>query len=378
MTASSPPAAAGVPVGAAEARDRDRTHEPHRALGRDLVQDGGGLPGVEALQHGGRDGIVERRDLPGRSVGAHLGVDADQRGFGLLLGLIVHRQHGLDLFLLGFEGRDALGDAVLEVVQLARLQRETGVGRRGSDVLAEALCVGGRHRSGGRQRARRAPPLAPSGRGWPAWRGDPEGRDCGAWRGNVGLGTEFGHGEPAVSNLPRAVPRHRSTAGEGRYADDVRVSAEHQRVEHDGGSELPGQEMSPARQRRAPLRQSGEGQDGGMRREGLPALRADEPPTLGVDRHRAGEADDDEGAEQHRRSHVPVADEVDDGPDPTPTRNGWRVMRTIPFGGSSRLASCATAVGFGVVMPITASRKAGTMRTMATGFHHSSGPQVSR
>ena len=34
---------------------------------------------------------------------------------------------------------------------------------------------------------------------------------------------------------------------------------------------------------------------------------------------------------------------------PTPVRNGWRVIRTIPCGGSPTRPSCATEVGFGVI-----------------------------
>ena len=60
----------------------------------------------------------------------------------------------------------------------------------------------------------------------------------------------------------------------------------------------------------------------------------------------------------------------------TPIRNGCRVMRTMPCGARSTKPSWATAVGFGVVRPITTSRNAGSISAIMTGFHHWSCPQV--
>ena len=55
----------------------DRVDQPHRALRRDLVEDGAGLAGIELGQHGGGRRVVERGQLRGRSLGPHVRIDAD-------------------------------------------------------------------------------------------------------------------------------------------------------------------------------------------------------------------------------------------------------------------------------------------------------------
>src|ERR1019366_5335716 len=59
---------------------------------------------------------------------------------------------------------------------------------------------------------------------------------------------------------------------------------------------------------------------------------------------------------------------------PTPMRNGWRVTCTMPSGGRATRPSSPTIVGFDVVNPVTARRKAGSMSMIATGFHHTGTP----
>ena len=51
-------------------------------------------------------------------------------------------------------------------------------------------------------------------------------------------------------------------------------------------------------------------------------------------------------------------------------------MATTPAGACATIRSCPTAVGFGVASPATTSMKAGSMSTIAAGFHHCSMPQL--